>query len=165
MKLKMLIISTIFCGFASASHACSLPKVLGRIANPQGKALYQVKSGTDTYSLWEVTTPRGTFDTVLRKDKQGNCYIAFTDPAGDADTMTKGVPAKVAQTFSLKRTQDAIKRMGKDKLQSAINAMGSEIVFPEERDAYTALGLTLPSGVRISPYWSGPLQQVKYKSW
>lgn len=164
MRLKVILLSILLCSVASVSQACPLPKVLGRIVNPQGKALYQVKSGTDVYSLLEITAQQGTFDTVLKKDKQGHCYIAFTDPAGDADTMTKGVPLKVAQTFALKTTQDAIKRMGKDGFQAALNKMGSEdIVFPEDRDAYTALGLTLPRGVRIAPYWSGPLQQIKYK--
>jgi hypothetical protein len=164
MKFKLALLSIVFCGLASTAQACPLPKVLGRISNPQGKALYQVKSGADTYSLWEVTTKQGSFDTVLKQDSQGHCYVAFTDPGGDAETMTKGVPQRVAQTFALKTTQDAIKRMGKSNLQAALNKMGpDDIVYPENRDAYASLGLTLPPGVRISAYWTGPLQQMKYR--
>jgi hypothetical protein len=152
---------------AFAKNVCRLPNSLGRIVNPHGAPLYSVKVGTDTYTYWEISYLRErlatVFYTVVKQDAIGRCFVAFTDPSGDADTMTKGVPKAVAITFSEESLKDAINHRGREAIQRDLDKFSSEdIIYPEQRDAYLKMGFKIPSSAHVSNYWSGLLKQSQY---
>jgi hypothetical protein len=151
-----------------ADPSCPLPRDLGRIDNPQGKKLYTVRYNSDIYTYWNVAYQREgqtfNFETVLRQDSKGRCYVADADPSGEGGSMTKGVPRKVAKTFSLRIVQDAIKTKGRESIQANINKTGRDYLMGQETvDALTSLNFKVPSSIRVDPYWDGSLTQRKYR--
>jgi hypothetical protein len=171
---KTILLSIALFGLASfpswAGPSCSLPNELGRIDKFQGKKLYSIRYKGDLYTYWDVFYKNKgdgqtyKFETVLRQDAKGRCFLAHTDPSGEAGTMTKGVPRSVAKAFALKVMQDAVKAEGRESVQANINKMGSNDVLSQELlDALIALGFKVPSSIRLDRYWNGRLTQETYK--
>jgi hypothetical protein len=171
MKKTILLSITFFglvCFPTWAGPSCPLPRELGRIDNPQGKKLYTIRYKGDTYTYWNVLYQSEgktlNFETVLRRDAKERCFLAYADPAGEAGSMTKGVPRTVAKAFSLRLMEDAIKTEGRASIQANINKMGSDDVMSQELlDTLTSLDFKVPSSIRVNRYWNGPLTQEKYK--
>jgi hypothetical protein len=151
---------------ANAQTACHLPKTIGRYSTAQSKSLYSTAMNGEMYTLWETKYAQGqqtfAFKSVVKKDKQNHCYLAYSEPSGETDTMTYGVPKAVAETFAILRVKDRIKEGSKAELQKALNALKSnDSLAQEELNALRSLGLSVPATVKIIPYYTGPLHQQK----
>jgi hypothetical protein len=151
---------------ANAQTACHLPKTIGRYSTAQSKSLYSTAMNGEMYTLWETKYAQGqqtfAFKSVVKKDKKNHCYLAYSEPSGETDTMTYGVPKAVAETFAIQRVKDRIKEGGKAELQKALDTLkSSDSLAQEELMALRSLGLSVPSTVKIIPYYTGPMHQQR----
>ncbi|MGL5719506.1 MAG: hypothetical protein ACRCYP_01745 [Alphaproteobacteria bacterium] len=162
---KLFLVGSLFLGVAAAipklavsAPSCPL-KTVGTGIVQKVKPVVNVAYGKDSYQFAIASTNRGDVPVVLRKSNN-SCYLSFSDPGGDATTLSVGVPRPVAKALSLALLKKDIAERGKSVVQNSINqTLG---IAPEYALAIKAAGLNLPTNAKILP-WAEKGQEIKLR--
>ena len=130
-----------------------IPKTIGMTVVKSVKPLAIIGYRGQTYHFIAVEGQRKneSVRAVIRRGQA--CHLIFVD-AGEATTLSEGVPIPVAKQIALVAFKNAVKRRGGlPSYQRWFTAQKLSPLAPEDAFALKAIGVQIPASTKILP-WS-----------